>query len=423
MKYKLGDVCEVLTKTVNPQKNSEKIYNLYSLPSFDNNKKFEKTKGKTINSNKIIIKGKLILFNKLNLRFKRIWNVNIDNEISICSTEFIPLKANPKLIDNDYLYYLLLTDELNESLIKSSTGTSNSHQRISKDLLLEKEIFLPKINEQRRIAEILKIIDKKIEYNMHTNNNLYEISKQLYKRWFIDYEFPNENGKPYKLSGGKMIDSEIGEIPENWKVKQLDELVNVINGYSYKGKELVEESNIGMATIKNFDRTGGFKLDGYKPLNPEKIKEQQIVELFDLVVAHTDLTQNADIIGNPILILNKKNYEKIVISMDLVKVDPKNENFNKFFIFETLNSDRFKNHALGYVSGTTVLHLDKSCIKQYSIAIPENVDKVKDISQTIKANYEKISELVAENQILQQLRDTLLPKLMNGEIGLDKIEI
>lgn len=108
--------------------------------------------------------------------------------------------------------------------------------------------------------------------------------------------------------------------------------------------------------------------------------------------------------------------------MDLVKVVSKCRKFNNFFIFETLNSKRFKNHALGYVSGTTVLHLDKTCIKQYEIAIPES-SLIEKFSKIIQLNYRKISKLIAENQNLEHLRDTLLPKLMNGEINLDKIEI
>jgi len=329
-------------------------------------------------------------------------------------------EINENRFNVEYIYYVLS----NMKKYFHQIGTNGSTMPIiNKTMFEEIEIEVPKKCVQDKIVNVLRSIDKKIELNNKINNNLYEISKRLYKRWFIDYEFPNEYGKPYKSSGGKMIVSDIGEIPENWEVKQLDELVNVINGYSYKGKELVEESNTGMATIKNFDRTGGFKLDGYKPMNPEKIKEQQVVEVFELVVAHTDLTQNADIIGNPVLILNKKNYEKIIISMDLVKVEPKEEKYNKFFIFETLNADRFKKHALGYVSGTTVLHLDKSCIKQYIIAIPENDDKVKKFSQIIKTNYEKIAELIAENQVLEQLRDTLLPKLMDAEIELESIKI
>ena len=172
MKYKLKDICQISSKTVNPQNNKEKIYNLYSLPAFDNNKHFETVKGNSINSNKIIIKGKLILFNKLNVKFKRIWKVDIKNENSICSTEFIPIKVNEKYVDIDYLYYYLLLNTFNNNLIKDSTGTSNSHQRISKDLFLDKEIIIPSMDKQKKIVFLLKLLDMKIELNNHINNNL-----------------------------------------------------------------------------------------------------------------------------------------------------------------------------------------------------------------------------------------------------------
>lgn len=350
--------------------------------------------------------------------FGEVFYWNSDEKI-VLSQRLFGLKVKDNF-NSKYIYYYMTSSNFQNELRGRATGTTVIGLRQPE--LLKCKINIPSKENQDKIDFILSIIDKKIELNNQINNNLLEINKQLYKRWFIDFEFPNEDGKPYKSSGGRMVESKLGEIPENWNCKYLEELVDIINGYSYKGKELVEESNIGMVTIKNFDRTGGFKLDGYKPLNPEKIKEQQIVELFDLVVAHTDLTQNADIIGNPIFILNKKDYEKLVISMDLVKVVPKNELYNKFYIFETLNSEKFKNHALGYVSGTTVLHLDKKCINQYITVIPDN-NIVKKFSKIIRINYEKISELIAENQILEQLRDILLPKLMNGEINLDNIEI
>ena len=88
----------------------------------------------------------------------------------------IPLKANSEVLDTDYLYYTLLTDKLNYSLIESSTGTSNSHQRINKDLLLEQEIFLPTIDKQIKIVKILKNIDKKIALNNQINDNLLNVA-------------------------------------------------------------------------------------------------------------------------------------------------------------------------------------------------------------------------------------------------------
>ena len=176
-----------------------------------------------------------------------------------------------------------------------------------------------------------------------------------------------------------------------------------------------------MATIKNFERKGGFKEEGFKALNPSKLKGEQIVEIDDILVACTDLTQQADIIGNAILLLGKAEFEKIVISMDLVKIIPK-ECINKFIVYSILNSKEFKNFALGYKSGTTVLHLNKKCFSDYKIKLP-NDDILKRFSIIVENNYKKISNILEENRRLEKLRDTLLPKIMNGEIDLNKVEI
>lgn len=208
----------------------------------------------------------------------------------------------------------------------------------------------------------------------------------------------------------------------NWKEYGLLDISKMVNGYSYKSKELCDKSEIGMATIKNFERTGGFKLDGFKDIIPEKSKEEHYVKSFEVLVACTDLTQNADVIGNAIMLLNNSNYKKIIISMDLVKLVPTTEIVNNYLLYAIANSKNFKDFALGYKSGTTVLHLNKNCFKEYKIKLPET-ELLKELSKVIEVNYKKISQIIKENKKLEQLRDTLLPKLMHGEIDLDNIEI
>lgn len=166
----------------------------------------------------------------------------------------------------------------------------------------------------------------------------------MVKSWFVDFE-------PFG-----------GEKPYDWKEVSLSDIADFIGGYSYKGSELVESAKTGMATIKNFNRSGGFKLDGFKPIEPSpKLKTSQHVELFDTLVAHTDLTQNADVIGNAELVLSRAGFEDLVYSMDLVKVIPKNSGISKFLLAALLKSSSFKQHCLGYVNGTTVLHIISSC--------------------------------------------------------------
>lgn len=209
---------------------------------------------------------------------------------------------------------------------------------------------------------------------------------------------------------------------DDWEEYLLSDISKMINGYSYKGNELVEQSNIGMATIKNFERTGGFKLDGFKDIVPQKCKIDHYVKPFEVLVACTDLTQNADIIGNAIMLLNNADYDEIIMSMDLVKLIPITDIVNNYMLYAIVNSRDFKNFALRYKSGTTVLHLNKNCFKEYMIMLP-NYNTIKDLSKVFEDNYKKISQIVDENRKLVQLRDTLLPKLMNGEIDLDNIEI
>lgn len=179
-----------------------------------------------------------------------------------------------------------------------------------------------------------------------------------------------------------------------------------------------------MATIKNFERKGGFKLDGYKQIVPSpKLKDAHYVELFDTLVAHTDLTQNADIIGNAEPLLSKSEYEDIVFSMDLVKVLPKDNKVSKFLLAAILQDNRFKAHCLGYINGTTVLHLSKKALSEYSLFLPEDLSILKPLDNIVSTLYKCISLNIIENANLEQLRDTLLPKLMSGEIDVSNISI
>lgn len=291
----------------------------------------------------------------------------------------------------DYMYVYYLMKTLNIHDLHVGSGQPLMTQDILNNIIVD----IPCYNDQVKIGKILNDLDKKIELNNQINNNLYKITNKLYEQLFIV------------------------ERKDNWKEYNLQELMDVSNGYSYTGKELVDKSSIGMATIKNFERTGGFKENGFKDIVPLKAKKNHYANKFDILVACTDLTQNADIIGNAIMLLNTGKYKKVILSMDLVKVLPKK---NKNLIFSILNSKEFKNFALGYKTGTTVLHLNKNCFKDFNIKLPD-IDKIEKFEKVVEVNYKKISSNLEQNDILIQLRDTLLTKLINGEIDLDKIEI
>lgn len=213
-----------------------------------------------------------------------------------------------------------------------------------------------------------------------------------------------------------------GAMPSDWHTISLSAIADFVSGYSYKGTEL-QASTTAMATIKNFDRNGGFKLDGFKELIPSsKIKPYHYAEKFDVVVAHTDLTQKAEVIGNAEPIINLSGYEAIVFSMDLVKVVPKNASVSKFMLAALLQNPRFKSHCLGYVNGTTVLHLSKKALPDYELDFPTDPSVLAPLDEALRVLYMQMATIVDENRKLQELRDTLLPRLMSGKLDVSCID-
>ena len=179
-----------------------------------------------------------------------------------------------------------------------------------------------------------------------------------------------------------------------------------------------------MATIKNFDRNGGFKIDGYKEIIPSnKLKPEHHANLFETLVAHTDLTQNAEVIGNAEPILSFSGYDDIVFSMDVVKVIPKDTIVSKFLIAAILQTQQFKSHCLGYINGTTVLHLSKKALPEYSLMLPTDFSILKPLDEIVTSMYKQMSINLNENIYLGQLRDSILPRLMNGEIDVSAVRI
>lgn len=285
-----------------------------------------------------------------------------------------------------YLYYLL------KNLPLASFGGGSAVPTLNRNHIHPIEISLPPLAEQKRIADILGAIDDKIELNRRINVNLEQQAQALYKSWFVD------NKK------------------DDWKEVPLSEVADFVGGYSYKGNELVESSMTAMATIKNFERKGGFKVDGFKDIvASNKLKAEHHANLFDILVAHTDLTQNADVIGNAEMLLTFDKYSDIIFSMDLVKVLPKQTFPYKYLLAALLKNPHFKKHCMGYVNGTTVLHMSKKALPEYVINLP-SAEEIQSMDNAFKAYYLKMAEILQENNSLSTLRDTLLPKLMSGEI-------
>ena len=402
MKIKLREIAEYVNIKINS--NNLSLNNYISTENMLPDKKGISMSSNIPNNNVNKFLKNDVLISNIRPYFKKIWFAIFEGG---ASNDILVIRGNNK-VNLKYLYYLLSTDDFFDYNVKGSKGTKMP--RGDKEHIMNYEFKLPSLKEQKRIADILTALDDKIELNNQMNQTLEEIASLLYKRWFVDFEFPDDKGNPYKSSGGEMVDSELGMIPKGWEVKELGELVSICNGYSYRGTDLMK-SESAMITIKNFDRNGGFKKNGFKEINlSQKLKEDHFAYRGDLFIAHTDLTQNADIIGNPIILMTSLNYEKIIYSMDVVKIKSMKNDFGNAFLKQIFYNKRFKKHALSYTSGTTVLHLSKKAIKNYRISIPNVVQK-----STIDI-FEKILRkqmiLIEENIVLENTGQYLSKKII-----------
>ena len=282
--------------------------------------------------------------------------------------------------DNRYLYYLLMANR--QKLSSCSTGTI--YESISKTQLENIVFDVHEPEEQRHIVDILGTLDEKIEYYDKLINSLEQNGELIFKDFIENKSLLKEH-------------------------ICLSDIATFYNGYSYSGDELCEQSEEALVTIKNFDRNGGFKIEGLKPIKiTGKIKPTMFVELGDLLVAHTDLTQNADIIGNPIILLNLGNYKKAAISMDLVKVE--SSKLSKELLYYILKNSDFKAHALGYCSGTTVLHLNKKALQEYEFDLPLNDSTIEKVNNKLKTIFDRIQNAFLERQKLTELKQLYLQK-------------
>ncbi|HDF5813554.1 TPA: restriction endonuclease subunit S [Staphylococcus aureus] len=298
------------------------------------------------------------------------------------------IKPKFDVIDIDYLYYYLKF-KLN-FLRSQSIGSATKY--LTKPILDNLEIYSPKSKRKETIiSSILKILDKKIELNKRIIANLEELSQTLFKRWFVDFEFPDENGNPYKSSGGEMIDSELGEIPSGWKV---DELGNYIK-------------------IKS----------GKRPKN--KVDKKDIENVVPIIGASKIMGYTNDYLYNEKIIIIGRVGTHGVIQRFSTRTWPSDNTFVIISDFESIIYQVLK--SIDYISlnrGSTQPLLSQKDIKNTKVAMPTN--------ETLLSTYQKENNHILkmmdqkniENQKLTQLRDTLLPKLMSGEIEIpDDIEV
>lgn len=338
-------------------------------------------------------------------------------KVSFTNQQINTITNIKKNFDPEYIYYKIKT--LRNYFHRIADGSTMPI--INKSKFENLSLDIPSLKNQKKISNILSVLDNKIEINKKIIANLEELSQTLFKRWFVDFEFPNENGNPYKSSGGEMIDSELGNIPRDWEVNELGNYVDIIKGLSYKGafldKQHERSDSFPLLSISNFNFISGFKSNKTKYYFGD-YKERHLVNPGDILIAATDLTQDRKILGAPAIVPNLN--KTMIFSLDVFKITE--TTIPKYVLYFLLQSAKYREFVEGSATGTTVIRIAKNVILKVPIVIDKDISLKFD--NLIKPYMEKIEHLSHENQKLTQLRDTLLPKLMSGEIEIpDDIEV
>jgi type I restriction enzyme S subunit len=352
-------------------------------------------------SAKLIPKNSILLTSRAPIGYLAI----ADNEI--CTNQgFKSLVANPDLADYNFVYYLLLS---NIDLLKSF-GTGTTFAEISGNVVKNIEFDLPDLPTQKAIAEILSSLDDKIELNNQINQNLETLAQVLFNQWFVDFEFPNENGEPYKSSGGEMVDSELGEVPKGWKVKFVREEISILNGYAFKSEDYVIEG-IKIIRTKNFNESGFIELNDLVFLEANKSKDYEkfFLRPFDklVVMVGASLGKSVVVTSDILPALQNQNI------WNFRAVD---KNYQGYFNFLV---DKLIQLNIGSASGSAREFFRKDFFYDRKIIIPD-LEVIHKFNEINYPTFEKISSNIAENGSLSNLRDTLLPKLISGELEVNE---
>src|SRR5699024_8712965 len=330
-----------------------------------------------------------------------------DDEVAFGSTEFFVLRSKEGKSDSKFIYYLSISEEFRKVAIQSMTGTSG-RQRAQKDSLLNYELSVPSLKEQKKIGKILSLYDEKVESNNAIISNLEELAQTLFKRWFVDFENTNEEGKPYKSSGGKMVESELGMLPEGWEIVRLSDLMDYQGGSQPPSKEFIDtyqEGYIRLIQIRDYDN------DNHLTYIPDTLKLKKCNET-DIMIARYGAA-----LGRILFRLEG------AYNVALAKVMPKKETY-KEFLRCYLNTPYFYGRLNSMGGRSAQSGFNKADIQSFKIGFPKEKQIINDFENKMNKLFQYNLNLQKENKKLKEFRDILLPKLLSGEIELpDDMEV
>jgi len=299
-------------------------------------------------------------------------------------------------------------------------NASGSGQRytLTSEIIGNFPVPLIPYEEQLKIAAVFETIDRKIENNNSIISELESMAKDIYDYWFVQFDFPDENGKPYKSRGGKMVWNEElkREIPEGWLIETINSLVSTTRGISYSTESITGESGVPMINLASFNVDASYKPAGLKVFSGEYSKED-VLHPFDLIICNTqqtDLDPKKDIIGKTMLVPDL--FEGDIVSSHHITRLQTDDLSMRVFLNATGKTTWFHKAMSGHCSGTSILGLDVKHALEYKLVIPKESIRLSFSEMIIPIEKQK-SALMRETAELTSLRDWILPMLMNGQVN------
>lgn len=413
MEYKISDLCDIRRgASPRPIKN-------YIVDSYDNSLPWVKIADATKDSSRYIydtkervslegskksvevLPGDLILSNSATPGLPKFMKVKA------CIHDGWLLLRNFKNVRKEFLYYILLLNR--QKLLQLSNGSVFNN--LKTDIVKNYIVDIPSIKKQDKILKIIGNIEDKLDTNNKLIANLEELSQTLFKRWFVDFEFPDEDGNPYKSSGGEMVDSELGKIPSNWKIYKLKDIA------SHK-KETFNPKKSEKVTVKHFSLPAYDNEEQAIEEEVNKIKSNKWI-INNNCVLFSKMNPDTKRIWLPVIDNKKLN----VASSEFVVMESPNNKINSFIYNICLNS-QFIDYLKANTTGSTNSRqrVKPTIAVNYKLAVEDSI--VEKYSEIITPYMEEMKILRSEIGKLTQLRDTLLPKLMSGELEIpDDIEV
>ncbi|OBY11864.1 restriction endonuclease subunit S [Clostridium paraputrificum] len=410
---KVKDIAEIIFSGGTPSTKKEEFWNgkINWLSSGETRNKFIYNTEKKItqegvdNSSTKLAKKKDIVIASAGQGFTR-------GQTSMClidtyiNQSLICIRAKKDVIDPYYLFYNISSRYAELRQISDGHSIRGS---LTTKIISDLNISLPTIKEQKSIAKVISDLDEKIETNNKINKTLEEMAQAIFKQWFVDFEFPNEEGKPYKSSGGEMVESELGMIPKRWKISELGDICDISSSKRIFMKEYVDEGVPFFRSKEIIEKSRGNSITTELFISRDKYDEIKIK--FGVPLKNDILLTSVGTLGIPYLVEDEEFYFK---DGNLTWLKDFKQYFN-FYVYYFLTSRIGKKSIDEITIGSTQKALTISSLKKIKIIKPIN-ETMKQYNKVIESIIKQTKVNIKENEKLISIRDTLLPKLMSGEI-------